>query len=73
MEFFSRHGFFAREPPAAHGGRFGVQRCQFNGRYRVDWGIQNAALSTTVLAPLIFYMIFQDKFVKGLTVGAVKG
>lgn len=45
----------------------------FNGRYRVDWGMQNAALSIAVLVPLIFYMIFQDKFVKGLTAGAVKG
>ena len=46
---------------------------QFNGRYRVDWGMQNAALSIAVLVPLTFYMIFQDKFVKGLTAGAVKG
>jgi ABC-type glycerol-3-phosphate transport system permease component len=45
----------------------------FNGRYRVDWGMQNAALSIAVLVPLVFYMIFQDKFVKGLTAGAVKG
>lgn len=46
---------------------------QFNGRYRVDWGMQNAALSIAVLVPLVFYMVFQDKFVKGLTAGAVKG
>jgi ABC-type glycerol-3-phosphate transport system permease component len=45
----------------------------FNGRYRTDWGMQTAALSIAVAVPLIFYMIFQDKFVKGLTAGALKG
>jgi ABC-type glycerol-3-phosphate transport system permease component len=45
----------------------------FNGRYQVDWGMQTAALSIATFVPLIFYMIFQDKFVKGLTAGAIKG
>jgi ABC-type glycerol-3-phosphate transport system permease component len=45
----------------------------FNGRYRVDWGMQTAALSIAAFVPMIFYLIFQDKFVKGLTAGAIKG
>ena len=45
----------------------------FNGRYQVDWGMQTAALSIATFVPIFFYMIFQDKFVKGLTAGAVKG
>jgi ABC-type glycerol-3-phosphate transport system permease component len=45
---------------------------QFQGRYRVDWGTQNAALTMAVAVPIIFYMFFQDKFIRGLTAGAVK-
>jgi len=45
----------------------------FAGRYQVDWGMQTAALSIATFAPITFYLIFQDKFVKGLTAGAVKG
>jgi ABC-type glycerol-3-phosphate transport system permease component len=45
----------------------------FNGKYMVDWGMQTAALSIATFVPIFFYMIFQDKFVKGLTAGAVKG
>lgn len=45
----------------------------FNGRYRTDWGMMTAALSIAVAVPLVFYMIFQDKFVRGLTAGALKG
>jgi ABC-type glycerol-3-phosphate transport system permease component len=45
---------------------------QFQGRYRVDWGTQNAALTMAAAVPVVFYMIFQDKFVRGLTAGAVK-
>jgi raffinose/stachyose/melibiose transport system permease protein len=45
----------------------------FNGRYQTDWGMQSAALSIATFVPLAFYMLFQDKFVKGLTAGAVKG
>jgi ABC-type glycerol-3-phosphate transport system permease component len=45
----------------------------FNGKYSVDWGMQTAALSIATIVPIIFYMVFQDKFVKGLTAGAVKG
>lgn len=45
----------------------------FNGRYQVDWGMQTAALSIATFVPIVFYLMFQDKFVKGLTTGAVKG
>lgn len=45
----------------------------FQGRYQVDWGMQTAALSIATFVPVLFYLIFQDKFVKGLTAGAVKG
>jgi len=45
----------------------------FNGKYQVDWGMQTAALSIATFVPISFYMIFQDKFVRGLTAGAVKG
>lgn len=45
----------------------------FNGKYNVDWGMQTAALSIATFVPITFYMLFQDKFVKGLTAGAVKG
>jgi ABC-type glycerol-3-phosphate transport system permease component len=45
----------------------------FQGRYQVDWGMQTAALSIATFVPVIFYLIFQDKFVRGLTAGAVKG
>lgn len=45
----------------------------FRGQYRTDWGLQAAALSIASFVPILFYMLFQDKFVKGLTAGAVKG
>lgn len=45
---------------------------QFQGIYRVDWGTQDAALTMAVAIPVIFYMFFQDKFVRGLTAGALK-
>jgi ABC-type glycerol-3-phosphate transport system permease component len=45
----------------------------FQGRYLSDWSMQTAALSIATIIPIIFYLIFQDKFVKGLTAGAVKG
>jgi ABC-type glycerol-3-phosphate transport system permease component len=45
----------------------------FRGRYQTDWGLQSAALTIASIVPLAFYMLFQDKFVKGMTAGAVKG
>jgi raffinose/stachyose/melibiose transport system permease protein len=45
---------------------------QFQGLYRVDWATQTAALTMAVAVPILFYMFFQDKFVRGLTAGAIK-
>ena len=45
---------------------------QFQGQYHSDWGTQTAALTMAVAVPLIIYMFAQDKFVRGLTAGAVK-
>lgn len=45
----------------------------FSGRYRVDWGLQTAALSIATLVPVVFYLLFQGKFIKGITAGSVKG
>lgn len=45
---------------------------QFQGRYVTDWPTQNAALTMAMAVPLILYMLFQGKFVRGLTAGAVK-
>jgi raffinose/stachyose/melibiose transport system permease protein len=45
---------------------------QFQGQYRSDWGTQTAALTMAVLVPVVIYMFAQDKFVRGLTAGAVK-
>lgn len=45
---------------------------QFQGQYVVDWPTQNAALTMAMAIPLILYMFFQGKFVRGLTAGAVK-
>jgi ABC-type glycerol-3-phosphate transport system permease component len=46
---------------------------QFRGKYSVNWASQCAALSIAVFPPLIFYFIFQDKFVRALSAGALKG
>ncbi len=45
----------------------------FRGKYSVDWGAQCAALSIATIPAVVFYLLFQDKFVRGLTAGAVKG
>jgi raffinose/stachyose/melibiose transport system permease protein len=45
----------------------------FRGQYQTNWGLQTAALSIASFVPLAFYMLFQDKFVKGMTAGAIKG
>jgi len=45
----------------------------FRGQYQTNWGLQAAALSIASFVPLAFYLLFQDKFVKGVTAGALKG
>ena len=43
------------------------------GKYQLDCGLQTAAFSRATFVPVIFYLLFQDKFVKGLTAVAVNG
>ena len=45
---------------------------QFQGQYHTDWPTQNAALAMAMTVPLLLYVVFQGKFVRGLTAGAVK-
>ncbi len=45
---------------------------QFQGQYRSDWATQNAALTMAMSIQVIVYMFAQDKFVRGLTAGALK-
>ena len=45
---------------------------QFQGEYHNDWATQNAALTMALFVPFVLYMLFQGKFVRGLTAGAVK-
>lgn len=45
----------------------------FRGQYQTNWGLQTAALSIASFVPLLFYLLFQDKFVRGMTAGALKG
>lgn len=44
----------------------------FRGKFTVNWGYQCAALSIATIPAVVFYLIFQDKFVRGLTAGALK-
>jgi ABC-type glycerol-3-phosphate transport system permease component len=45
----------------------------FKAKYTVDWGLQCAALTIATMPALLLYFIFQKRFVKGLTAGAIKG
>jgi len=45
----------------------------FRGMFSVDWGSQCAALSIATVPAVVVYLIFQDKFVRGLSAGALKG
>lgn len=45
----------------------------FNGRYKVEWGLQMAGLTVATIPPLLVYIIFQRQFVRGLLAGALKG
>jgi raffinose/stachyose/melibiose transport system permease protein len=46
---------------------------QYNGAYFSQPGALFAALTIITIPTLIFYIIFQNQFVNGLTAGAVKG
>lgn len=43
------------------------------GPYLADWGAITAGLCISVIPVLVLYFIFQRHFVRGLTMGAVKG
>lgn len=45
----------------------------FFGQYQTEWPTVFAALTMSVLPPLLFYLILSKNFIKGLTAGAVKG
>ena len=44
----------------------------FNGERGSEYGLLMAAITITVLIPLIIYMLFQEKIEGGLTAGAIK-
>lgn len=43
------------------------------GQYLAGWGTMTAGLSLSVIPVLVLYFLFQAHFVRGLTMGAVKG
>jgi ABC-type glycerol-3-phosphate transport system permease component len=45
----------------------------FKAKYTVDWGLQCSALTIATMPAMTLYFVFQKKFVKGLTAGALKG
>ena len=45
----------------------------FQSQFDTDLGVLNAALSLVVIPSLIVFIVFQKRFVKGVTAGAVKG
>ena len=45
----------------------------FQGQYSMNTPMIMAVLTLTVLPMIILYIILQDKLVKGMTAGAVKG
>ncbi len=46
---------------------------EFQGQYSMNVPMIMTVLTLTVLPMIIMFIIFQDKLVKGMTVGAVKG
>jgi len=45
----------------------------FTSQYSMGWGFLTAGLSLGLIPAIVVYFIFQGYFVKGLTLGAVKG
>ncbi len=43
------------------------------GQYLSNWGVLTAGLSITIMPVLVVYFTFQRNFVRGLTMGALKG
>lgn len=50
-----------------------VSLTRFKGQYSTSWTIQLAAVVIMVLPSLIAYFFLNDKIIKSLTIGAVKG
>jgi len=50
-----------------------VSLTRFKGQYSTNWTIQLAAVVIMVMPSLITYFFLNDKIIKSLTVGAVKG
>lgn len=50
-----------------------VSLTRFQGQYSTSWAIQLAAVVIMVIPSLIVYFFLNDKIIKSLTVGAVKG
>jgi raffinose/stachyose/melibiose transport system permease protein len=50
-----------------------VSLTRFRGQYSTNWSIQLAAIVIMVVPALIAYIFLNDKIMKSLTVGAVKG
>ncbi|NPV54367.1 MAG: carbohydrate ABC transporter permease [Firmicutes bacterium] len=46
---------------------------RFTGRYAVQWSETLAAVSIAMIPSMVIYMILQDRLIKGMTAGAVKG
>ena len=43
------------------------------GQYTVAWGVQGALSLLASLPTLLVFLFFQRYFIKGMTMGAVKG
>jgi raffinose/stachyose/melibiose transport system permease protein len=46
---------------------------QFAGRYSVEWTPTLAAVSIAIIPSILVYVLLQEKLIKGMTAGAVKG
>ena len=45
----------------------------FRGQYNVDWGPMLAAMFLASLPPIVFYLVFHQNIIKGMTAGSLKG
>jgi len=52
-------------------GAFGI--VNLKGEYSVAWGVQGALSIVASLPTLFVFLFFQRYFIKGMTMGAVKG
>jgi raffinose/stachyose/melibiose transport system permease protein len=45
----------------------------FRGQYNVDWGPMLAAMFLAAVPPILFYLVFHQNIIKGMTAGSLKG